>query len=174
MRGQYSTHCGHRPRPCEAEPDEAPGRLFLCVRCQAQVLICSCCDRGQIYCGGGCAQEARHHGQRAAGQRYQTSRRGRLSHAVRARRYRAQQKNVTHQGSPLLPLDDLVSVDTAVTASKSSAAASGDVTTRSRGHGAPTWRCHWCGCRCPPFVRTGFLPRRRRGSSRGQTSRRAP
>jgi hypothetical protein len=42
MRGQYSTHCGRRPRPGEAEPDEAPGRLLLCVRCQAQVLICRC------------------------------------------------------------------------------------------------------------------------------------
>jgi hypothetical protein len=31
--------------------------------------ICSCCDRGQIYCAGGCAQEARYHAQRAAGRR---------------------------------------------------------------------------------------------------------
>jgi hypothetical protein len=68
MRGRFSTLCGRRPRPEEAEPDETPGRLslFLCVCCQAQVLICSCCDRGQIYCAGGCAQEARHHAERAA------------------------------------------------------------------------------------------------------------
>ena len=43
------------------------------ARCQAQVLVCSCCDRGQIYCTGGCAQEARHQAQRAAGGRYQAS-----------------------------------------------------------------------------------------------------
>jgi hypothetical protein len=29
--------------------DATPVRCFLCARCHAQVLICSCCDRGQIY-----------------------------------------------------------------------------------------------------------------------------
>jgi hypothetical protein len=38
--------------------------------------------------------------QRAAGRRYQASRRGRVAHALRARSYRARRKNVTHQGSP--------------------------------------------------------------------------
>jgi DNA-binding MarR family transcriptional regulator len=64
-------------------------RLFLCVRCQAQVLVCSHCDRGQIYCAQGCAQTARRDAQRAAGRRYQASRRGRVNHAARAGRYRA-------------------------------------------------------------------------------------
>ena len=174
MPGQYSTHCGRRPCPGEPEPADVPVRLFLCARCHAQALVCSCCDRGQIYCAGGCAQEARHHAQRAAGQRYQTSHRGRLAHAARAGRWRARQKNVTHQGSPPPPADDGVSVDAVVTASKPPAASSRDGATRSRGHGPAFWRCHWCGWRCPPFVRIGFLRRRRRGSSRGQTSRRAP
>jgi len=51
------------------EPDGAdgtPARFFLCVRCRVQVLICSCCDRGQIYCADGCAQIARRERQRAA------------------------------------------------------------------------------------------------------------
>ena len=99
MPGQYSSHC--RSRPCALLP-AAPttARLFLCARCQAQVLVCSHCDRGQIYCAQGCAQTARRDAQRAAGRRYQASRRGRVNHAARAGRYRARQNNVTHQGSP--------------------------------------------------------------------------
>jgi predicted AAA+ superfamily ATPase len=34
-------------------------RLFLCARCRAQVLLCSRCDRGQVYCGPECSQSAR-------------------------------------------------------------------------------------------------------------------
>ena len=163
MRGHYLTRCRLRPR---LEPDGAdgtPARFFLCVRCRVQVLICSCCDRGQIYCADGCAQIARRERQRAAGQRYQTSHRGRVAHALRARRHRARQKNVTHQGSPLQPPDDLVSSGPAVTAGKSPSP-SHDVFPRR-----PASHCHWCGCRCPQFVRQGFL-RRRRPSKRHPTS----
>ena len=150
MPGHYSKHCDRRPCVGEAAPVAAPARLFVCIRCRTQVLICSCCDRGQIYCAGGCAQEARYHAQRAAGRRYQTSRRGRLAHAVRARRWRARQKNVTHQSSPPPPPDDLVLPGSAVTASEPSPDAR-----------RWTWHCHWCGCRCSQFVRQGFLRRRR-------------
>jgi hypothetical protein len=152
MRGQYLTRCGVRPRSGPEGANATPARFFLCARCHAQVLICSCCDRGQIYCAGGCAGLARRERQRAAGQRYQTSRRGRVVHALRARRYRARQKNVTHQGSPPPLPDDLVSPGSAVTASKPSSAPDAK---------RPAWRCHWCGCRCPQFVRHGFLRRRR-------------
>jgi len=173
MPGEYSTRCGRRPCPDEADPVEGPARLFACVRCHAQVLVCSCCDRGQIYCAGSCAQEARHQAQRAAGQRYQASRRGRVNHAARSSRWRARQKNVTHQGSPPPPpADDAVLVDAALRANGPSAKPSGDVAAPFRGLGQLVWRCHWCGSRCPPFVRTGFLRRRWR-SSRDQTSGRA-
>ena len=67
----------------------AAARLFVCLRCRAQVLVCSHCDRGQIYCAGTCAQEARQHARQAAGKRYQATYRGRLNHAARAGRYRA-------------------------------------------------------------------------------------
>ena len=60
----------------------------MCAECRAQALICSCCDRGQIYCAGDCAARARRRTRRDAGRRYQTSRRGRLAHAERTRRYR--------------------------------------------------------------------------------------
>ena len=35
------------------------GRFFLCQRCRAQTLVCSACDRGQMYCSSDCAQTAR-------------------------------------------------------------------------------------------------------------------
>jgi Possible lysine decarboxylase len=87
MPGHYPSQCRFRPRrPDGTEAVEAPpARLFLCNRCRTQVLICSRCDRGQIYCAGSCAQEARRDAQRAPGRRYQKSRRGRLVHAARAR-----------------------------------------------------------------------------------------
>lgn len=153
MRGQYSTHRRVRLRPsgCRGRAGETPARFFLCARCRVQVLICSCCDRGQIYCAGDCAHEARRHAQRAAGRRYQTSRRGRFAHASRARRYRHRQKNVTHQGSPPPPPDDLLSPDLAAASKPPS---NGDFP------GRPPGRCHWCGRGCPQFVRQDFLRRR--------------
>ena len=101
MRGEYRGNRGARPRDvCQFDGDvAASARLFVCAGCRRQVLICSCCDRGQIYCAGNCAPYARRCSLRAAGRRYQTSRRGRLAHAVRARRYRARVKKVTHHGS---------------------------------------------------------------------------
>ena len=85
-------------------------RGCFCVReCRAQALICSCCDRGQVYCAGDCAQRARHRSQTAAGRRYQSSRRGRHA-ACRsgAALPGAHSKKVTHQGSPPPPPDDLL------------------------------------------------------------------
>ena len=164
MRGQYSTH--RRFRPCASCCPAAcatPARFFLCARCQAQVLICSHCDRGQIYCAEGCAQTRAARPKRAAGRRYQTSRRGRVNHASRARRYRRPQKNVTHQGSPPHRADDLL---TAGPAAASERTVSGDFAR------PPAQRCHWCGCRCPPFVRREFL-RRRSGSIRRPDSKRS-
>ena len=58
---------------------ECSARLFNCARCHCQVVLCSHCDRGQIYCGRSCAQAARRHATHAAGRRYQRSRRGRFA-----------------------------------------------------------------------------------------------
>lgn len=154
MRGQYSSHRRDRPHPSDGSERIAgtPARFFLCAGCRAQVVICSCCDRGQIYCADGCAQQARYSAQRAAGRRYQTSRPGRIAHALRSRNYRGRQKNVTHQGSPPPPPDDLLSPDLAA----ANSAPFPDSFSR------PTaWQCRWCGCRCPDFVRQDFLRRRR-------------
>ena len=68
-----------------------PARLFVCARCRAQVLLCSRCDRGQRYCSRACSGTARRQAQRAAAQRYQSSRAGRMAHADRSRRWRQRQ-----------------------------------------------------------------------------------
>jgi len=163
-----------RPTPCEstfagavshswrapstpggkAEDAHATPRLYLCARCGEQVLICCCCDRGNIYCEQGCATASRRTKQRAAGRRYQSSFRGRRNHAARARSYRARQNKVTHQGS-LPPSPDVV-----IRARAASTRQPKPTTPRAPPL-QPPWRCHWCGQPCSPFVRTNFLRRGR-------------
>jgi hypothetical protein len=162
MPGQYPTRGGFRPRLCdEAQQADATGRFFLCARCRVQVLICSCCDRGNIYCEQDCAQRSRREAQREAGRRYQVSHRGRRKHAQRARAYRARQNKVTHQGSLQQPTDDVMPKCAAPTLrAANGATASTPQTPRSSPLQSP-WRCHWCGRPCAPFVRRGFLRRGR-------------
>ena len=74
---------------------ESTARLYNCARCHCQVIICSYCDRGNIYCDKSCADLARKTSLRKAGKRYQRSYRGRLKHAERQRHYRARCKKVT-------------------------------------------------------------------------------
>jgi len=123
----------------------SPGRMFLCAACRAQVLVCTACDRGQIYCAGPCAAIARCHSLRAAGRRYQHSRRGRFKHAERTRRWRLRAKNVTHQGSMPLAQDALLAANSALRTPPPSSVR------------PPAWHCHFCGARCPAWVRQGFL-----------------
>jgi hypothetical protein len=55
----------------------ATGRLFVCARCRAQVIVCRRCDRGQISCDGDCSEIASQASVRVTGRRYQHSRHGR-------------------------------------------------------------------------------------------------
>lgn len=128
----------------------ATGRLFLCARCRAQVVVCRRCDRGQIYCGGDCSQASRRARLREAGQRYQLSRRGRFAHAERMRRYRQRLNKVTHQRSPTPVADALLQLTstTTATASTSTVAAPGSTP------------CSFCRCICSGLVRIGPLRRR--------------
>lgn len=135
---------------------EPSGRQFLCARCRATVWICRGCDRGQLYCGRGCAQGARRLAQRQAGARYQRSRPGRFAHAARARCYRQRRKIVTHHGSPAPVADALLramplrlAVPVPIPAPVSASVA--------------VHTCHFCGVRCGPAVRLDFLRPRRRG-----------
>lgn len=129
---------------------EPPPRRYLCACCHIPVLVCSRCDRGNRYCKD-CAPQQRTRCVRAAGQRYQASRRGRHAHAQRQRRYRGKHPKVTHQGSPPLALPALLPPE--------ATAIEVDVQQQS-------WQCHFCCCDCVEFVRIDFLRRRIRRLAR--------
>ena len=143
--------------------DEVSCRLFLCGRCRSQVLVCRDCDRGQIYCFGTCAQDARRENQREARRRYQATPRGRAMHAARSRRYRARGQCVTdhspaneQKAGPLLELE----VGEAL----------GEP---SRSRKSPLqWLCHHCRRSASEFVRLSPLRPRRNRRKNGQISRR--
>ena len=169
---------------------DEPARRFLCARCRAPTLVCSHCDRGQIYCATGCAAVARQQSQREAGRRYQRSRPGRFKHAARTRRWREHQallavsaarsematpQSVTHQGSPLAACDVvLVAVPSPVAAAAAPAASAPSAqqckTITASSVSSPAgalsltssaWRCHWCHRPCVARVRLDFLRRSR-------------
>lgn len=131
---------------------EPTGRLYLCARCYAQVVICSACDRGQIYCGAQCSGAARRERQREAGRRYQQSRQGRHAHAGRSRRYRQRgEQIVTHQGSATPVADDLLAaMPLRVLAHETS-----EVEEKGCAPAAPVCCC--CGRPCAGAVRLDFL-----------------
>ena len=150
---------------------EQTGRLFLCARCQAQVLVCSQCDRGHRYCANGCANITRRSRQREASNRYQQSRTGRHKHAARMHQWRqrraASAKIVTHHGSQNTPTDAVLPVNESTPAlppdsqslslCTSSTSESIVVATTHSVIVAPLWRCHWCQSPCPALMRQGFL-----------------
>ena len=155
------------------------GRLFLCARCQAQVLVCSQCDRGQRYCANGCANITRRSRQREAGERYQQSRIGRHKHAARMHQWRkrvaALAKIVTHHSSQVTPADAVLQANESPPAispdsqpqSPCSSIASESIALSAIANTqismtAPLWRCHWCQSPCPALVRQGFLRHSRR------------
>ena len=172
MQGHNGAGRGSRPRgdagaegECELF-DDASARFFLCCLCRQQVLICSHCDRGQIYCAGDCRGYGRRMRRREAASRYQRSRQGRFNHAARSRRYRARQKIVTHQGSPGLAPDACVPEVSTATQERTppGARAAALNSTRARAQRADVTfgrHCHWCGQACSPFVRRDHLRRRR-------------
>ena len=147
MQAQYRTEESVRPLRLGCVSSDQTGRLFLCARCRAQVLICSHCDRGHRYCAEGCSWQARRQSQREAGRRYERTRDGRFARAERNRRYRKRIKIETHQGSPRHRSDGVVVMTSTV------------VVRQSPALGANR-RCHWCGRLCPDAVR--LEPRRRR------------
>jgi hypothetical protein len=131
---------------------QSSARLFNCARCRRQVVICSHCDRGNIYCGRRCSETARRQSRREAGRRYQRTRRGRFTHAARQRRYRQRRRaKVTHQGSPPEGADETLPAESRTSARRLEsppAVASNGI------------RCHLCGRVCSHFLRHSFLRRR--------------
>ena len=156
---------------------DPPGRLFLCARCRAQVVLCSHCDRGNRYCGRPCWRMAREVARRESASRYQRSRRGRLAHAQRSRRWRQRrlaradagcdgsgsEHNVTHQGCPPGTVAALLVVWThhttpqAKAVDATAATTTAATTTAAITTAASPWRCRRCAKPQPGWVRQGFL-----------------
>lgn len=132
---------------------QSTGRLFKCVLCFMQVIICSSCDRGQRYCSSYCSNTVRSRSQKAASYRYQQSRQGKLNHARRMRHYRYRKQIVTHQGSPSPGLNDLLQANPEN--------AKNPVVTSRFAVVPEKYTCHFCGHPCSEFVRLAFLHRRR-------------
>jgi len=131
-------------------------RLFLCARCRCVVVICSSCDRGQIYCSSDCSEIRRRETIRQAARRYQRSAIGARNHARRQARYRSRQLKVTHHGSRLpgsaakLLLTVLAA---ALLLASSHRKRPGEVPALPL---EPT-RCHFCGQSSSGFTRNSFL-----------------
>lgn len=130
---------------------EKDARLFICARCQRQVIICRDCDRGNIYCSPQCSKAARRDSLRKANQRYQSTFKGKHKHAERQRRYRLRQraklqkiKKVTHQGYLNFTPHDSLSLQS-------------DPQFEAVLNRPKTIVCHFCHRLCSPFLRTGFL-----------------
>jgi len=124
-------------------------RLYGCNRCRSLVIICRRCDRGHLYCPGGCATQARRESLRRAGARYRRTPQGRRNNAARQSRFRARKrKKVTHQGS--LPLVALALLLLALTTRESAAEL-------NRTASPAGIYCHLCHRPCDPFLRNRFL-----------------
>jgi hypothetical protein len=168
MQDEYPAEGGVRLRHTCDDGQTAPGsgRVFTCVRCGCEVVVCRCCDRGQIYCGVDCARQARRQTLRRAGRRCQQTRRGRRMHAARMARYRAKlaqgfgvglpdegwpREIVTHHGSPPPATGDLLTAGATVMPR--------DDASPAEPPGRAMTHCHWCGRCCLPPHRRGFLRR---------------
>ena len=126
---------------------QSSARLYSCCRCQAQVIICSRCDRGHRYCTGQCATDARSDSLKRASDKYRSTRAGRINNAARQKCYRErQQQIVTHQGSLLVTSHDVLK--TKVHWSEK---------VRKHDQNGRYLICHHCGAVCEPFLRQDFL-----------------
>jgi len=125
---------------------EHPSRLFSCLRCHTQVVICTYCDRGQIYCDSICSKAARRQSCREAEKRYQNTPGGKIKHARRQRRYRARLRiKVTDHGSTTPTQDDVLQpVENKA-----------KETVMSQGDSAK--QCCFCKRKVLPWLRNGFL-----------------
>jgi len=126
---------------------QSSARLYSCCRCQAQVIICSRCDRGHRYCAGECAGDARSASLKRASEKYRSTRAGRINNAARQKRYRQrQQQIVTHHGS--LPARGHDVLKTRF---------DGFEKTQKYDQNGTVLFCHHCSAVCEPFLRQDFL-----------------
>ena len=128
-------------------------RLFQCLRCRRQVMVCQQCDHGQRYCAEGCRQAARKSTRQRANKKYQNSRQGRFNNAARQKRFRQRQKEkankVTYQGSPASP-PNVPLIEKLCPRQNGEKVQQKPIETV----------CHFCGCPSGRYFRGGFLKKR--------------
>ena len=152
-----------RPGGCSSGRHAEPRahRLFTCGHCGETVLICSCCDRGQRYCGPACRKQARVEQVRMAGRHYQRTEGGRLQHAARQRAYCKRQGRAAQrpQQAP-----NAAATDLQVRRPVGAQPIQGERRCNPVRPGQPhRLRCVLCGCPCN-WVRREPRPRSRRKS----------
>lgn len=123
---------------------QTDARLFNCARCFKQVVICSGCDRGNIYCTKSCATLSRKRSLKTAGNKYQQTKAGKIKHAARQQSYRQKQKKVTHHSSLIPTTNDLLITERSFDLINTSTTSTKQI------------QCHFCGKFCSVYVRTGF------------------
>jgi len=128
---------------------EPISRLYQCMLCHGQTVICSRCDHGQIYCNKACSKKARASSLKIIRARYQTTFKGRCHHAARQAAYRRRlHQKVTDQGSPSFPqhapIEPLENKAESIKATQEK----------------PILVCHFCYQPVSDWLRRGFLRRR--------------
>lgn len=144
-------------------PMKHSSRLYVCVFCHVQAVICSYCDRGQIYCSIQCSKMARRKSCRQAEKRYQTTLKGKEKHAARQKRYRMRQKQkVTDQGS--LPTKHNVLLSKVKNKTDNLVVS----------HSSKQKQCCWCNKAVSAWFRNDFLRSYRANSNRKLFNLRPP
>ena len=126
---------------------QTSSRLYNCLRCHAQVIICHRCDRGNRYCLNGCSKLARRASLNRASKKYQQSSAGRANNTARQKRFREQYKQiVTHHSSQTISLSVVLKKQPTIPKSAP----------EPLKHTAIV-HCHACKAVCNPFLRHDFL-----------------
>lgn len=82
-------------------------RRFHCLSCRCEVILCSCCDRGNVYCGS-CGPERARARRRRARAAYRSTVRGKKVRALAERRRRERRRSPTPNPPAPDPLEDSV------------------------------------------------------------------
>jgi hypothetical protein len=126
-------------------------RLYNCARCSRQVIICSHCDRGNIYCADNCFDLSRKEKLKQAQKRYEQTAHAKELKAKRQKQYRQRKKEkATHQGSIQLALYDLLLIELEKLKNK---------VKKRHFTQYQSMRCHFCGSTCSDYLRLFFLER---------------
>ena len=76
----------------DVRPQE--GLMITCRNCDVIFVLCRSCWRGQVYCSGHCRFTSRQFSLLRARDKYANSKKGKLNHILRQRRYRLQNKKI--------------------------------------------------------------------------------